>query len=96
MENSIFGFEWNEDKADFNLQKHNVSFYEAATVFDDIFAISVEDIQHLIHEQRLYMIGYSNNNRLLTVSFTERNENIRIISSRLANKFERKLYENQD
>lgn len=64
MEKNIFGFEWNEDKADFNLQKHNVSFYEAATVFDDIFAISVEFIQHSINEQRLYMIGYSNNNHL--------------------------------
>lgn len=64
MEKRIFGFELNEDKVDFNLQKHNVSFYEAATVFDDIFAISVEFIQHSINEQRLYMIGYSNNNHL--------------------------------
>jgi uncharacterized protein len=94
LENLNIGFEWNEDKAEIYLQKHNVSFYEASTVFDDLFAIAIDDKEHSINEQRFYMIGYSNNNRLLTVSYTERNNNIRIISARLSNKFERKLYEN--
>jgi hypothetical protein len=29
------GFEWNEEKAQFNLRKHGVAFTEAITVFDD-------------------------------------------------------------
>ncbi len=38
----------------------------------------------------------SNNNKLLVIAFTERNENIRIITARLATKNERKIYENQN
>jgi uncharacterized protein len=29
------GFEWNEEKAQFNLRKHGVAFTEAITVFND-------------------------------------------------------------
>lgn len=29
-------FEWNPDKATLNLEKHGVSFQEAATVFNDL------------------------------------------------------------
>jgi uncharacterized DUF497 family protein len=94
LKNWSGGFEWNEDKAEKNLHKHRVSFYEATTVFDDFFAVSANDKEHSIYEQRFYMIGYSNNNRILTVSYTERNKIIRIISARLASKFEKKLYEN--
>jgi len=36
-------FEWNPAKAKLNLQKHAVSFDEAATVFDDLDFISVID-----------------------------------------------------
>lgn len=94
MENGNFVFEWNEDKAEINLQKYNVSFYEAAAVFDDPFAVVADDKEHSINEQRFFIIGYSNNNRLITLSYTERSKKIRIISARLANKFERNLYEN--
>lgn len=30
-------FEWDSDKAELNLKKHEVSFDEAITVFDDLF-----------------------------------------------------------
>lgn len=36
-------FEWNPQKAAKNLQKHKVSFTEAATVFDDPLSITVAD-----------------------------------------------------
>jgi len=38
------------------------------------------------------MIGYSQKNNLIFVSFTERNNKIRIISSRKATKYERKRH----
>ena len=30
------GFEWDEDKNRFNIEKHGISFEEAVRVFDDI------------------------------------------------------------
>ena len=39
-------FEWDSDKAASNLLKHGVSFEEAANVFEDVFALTVEDSAH--------------------------------------------------
>jgi len=39
-------FEWDEKKAKINLQKHNVSFEEASTVFADDLSITIEDPLH--------------------------------------------------
>ena len=36
-------FEWDSAKAESNLKKHGVSFFEAATVFADPFAVYLDD-----------------------------------------------------
>jgi uncharacterized protein (DUF4415 family) len=36
-------FEWDDKKAEVNFRKHGIRFEEAALVFDDPFAISVQD-----------------------------------------------------
>jgi uncharacterized protein len=87
-------FEWDEIKSKTNLIKHRVSFTESKTVFYDDFARIKADPDHSIKEDRFIIIGYSDKNRLLVTSFTERNEMIRIISSRKATKTERLQYEN--
>ena len=46
-----------------------------------------------IEENRFIDIGTSDKNRLLVVSYTEREDRIRIISVRKANPMERKMYE---
>ena len=89
-------FEWDEDKAKTNISKHNVDFKEASTVFNDMFAHYSYDPDHSIIEDRFILIGYSTKNRLLFVSYTERNEKIRIISSRLATFKERFYFENRN
>lgn len=86
-------FEWDRNKAATNQQKHRVSFEEAATVFNDPLAVIFDDEGHLIEEIREIIIGHSTNNRLLLVSFTERDDSIRIISARQATRLERKDYE---
>ena len=86
-------FDWDGQKARSNLAKHGVSFDEAKTVFEDPFAISIPDPDHSDEEMRFIDLGYSQNNRLLIVVYTERNDTIRIISSREADKNERKQYE---
>jgi uncharacterized DUF497 family protein len=75
-------FEWDEEKAESNLQKHGVSFEEAQTVFNDLFYVDFYDPKHSVEEQRFLIIGESNLQRLLIVSYTERNDKMRIISAR--------------
>ncbi|NEO51766.1 MAG: BrnT family toxin [Okeania sp. SIO3B5] len=53
----------------------------------------VEDPDHSYNEHRYIIIGESVQGRLLLVSYTERNNRIRIISVRKATNKERKAYE---
>ncbi len=93
-DNLIFNnFEWSKSKAAENLKKHQVSFEEAVTVFEDSFFIIFKDPDHSFQEQRFIIIGMSDKFRNLFVSFTERNERIRIISVRVLTLTERKEYE---
>ncbi|UBF30241.1 BrnT family toxin (plasmid) [Kovacikia minuta CCNUW1] len=86
-------FQWNPSKASSNTKKHGVSFEEAVTVFGDPLAVTIPDPDHSVGEFRLLTIGYSGLQRLLVVSHTERKDEVRLISARLANKQERKNYE---
>jgi uncharacterized protein len=86
-------FEWDEKKAKTNYAKHQVGFDEAKTVFNDPLSITIHDKEHSLNEHRYVDIGISNKRRLLVVVYTERDSNIRIISSRRATKSEREAYE---
>ncbi len=86
-------FKWNPEKAGSNLQKHQVDFEEASTIFDDPQFITFLDEEHSVIEERYITIGLSNKNRLLIVAHTERNDIIRIISARKATKNEEKFYQ---
>jgi uncharacterized DUF497 family protein len=88
-------FEWDEEKADANQLKHGVSFVEASTAFADPLAAIFADPDHSDDELRELLVGYSEQNRLLIVSFTERDERIRIISARTATTSERRRHEEQ-
>lgn len=89
-------FDWYPPKAESNLKKHQVSFEEAKTVFGDPLAAIFLDDGHSFDEKREIMIGYSDRNRLLVVSFTERgNDLIHIISARRADPDERRKHENE-
>jgi uncharacterized protein len=86
-------FEWNINKAHQNLLKHGVSFEEASTSFRDKMSITIPDPFHSGDEDRFILIGYSENNKLLVVVHTDRNNRTRIISARPATKKERIKYE---
>ncbi len=75
-------FEWDSTKATANLSKHGVSFDEAKSVFDDPLYVDFYDPDHSDGENGYIIIGQSQQGRLLMVSYTERNDTIRIISSR--------------
>ncbi len=86
-------FEWDSTKATANLSKHGVSFDEAKTVFDDPLYVDFYDPDHSDGENGYIIIGQSQQGRLLMVSYTERNDTIRIISSREVTATEREAYE---
>jgi uncharacterized DUF497 family protein len=86
-------FEWDKEKAKTNLNKHGISFVEAATVFSDPFSITRNDPLHSIEEERFLILGYSDRQRLLVVVYTDRGDNVRIISVRIATNRERRVYE---
>jgi uncharacterized DUF497 family protein len=85
---------WDPRKATSNVRKHSVKFEEAATVFDDEYALVLPD---LVHEDRLLILGTSARARLLFVVYVEleADEIIRIISARKATPHERKAYESE-
>jgi uncharacterized protein len=89
-------FEWDKLKAPQNLQKHQVDFTEASTVFADTLSMSIPDPDHSEDEERWVTIGLSNRQRLLVVVHTEEEETIRIISARTADRLERRKYEEGD
>jgi uncharacterized protein len=86
-------FTWDRRKALANGIKHGVSFEEAASSFGDFLSITIADPYHSMSEERYLLIGMSTSGRLLVVAHTERNDEIRIISARLATRHERKPYE---
>ena len=87
-------FNWDTDKNLFNIEKHGISFKEAATVFLDPNAELLDDDEHSQYEERFNVIGYSENLRLLMVCHCYRDSDtvIRIISARKATRSEGKLY----
>ena len=86
-------FGWDTKKAAANIQKHNVTFQEAATVFGDPLAVTFYNPDHSVNENRFITFGFSLQKRLLIVSHTERGGRTRIINARLVDRNERKIYE---
>ncbi|MCO6449331.1 MAG: BrnT family toxin [Caldilineales bacterium] len=86
-------FEWESEKAASNHNKHGVAFEEAASVFSDPLAVIFDDEKHSLYELRELIIGHSIDDRLLIVSFTERQDAIRIISARICTRREIRDYE---
>ena len=86
-------YEWDQKKAATNLERHGVSFDEAATVFSDPLYIDFYDPDHSVDEHRYLIMGQSTAGRLLIVSYTERDEVVRLISARELTSIERRAYE---
>ncbi len=87
-------FEWDSQKAIANLRKHGVSFEQACEAFFDPFLVRLEDAV-IEDELRERILGLSTNWKTLFVVYVLRDENIRVISARLATLAERETYENQ-
>ena len=87
-------FEWDENKAATNQQKHGITFQEAATVFQDEDALQIFDTDHSEDEDRFILLGMSSILRILVVCHCYRanDDVIRIISARKATRNESSTY----
>jgi len=87
-------FEWDPRKHADNQRKHGISFDEAETVFADDNGLLRSDPDHSDEEDRFILLGLSSRKRILLVfhTYRQRDQIIRIFSSRPANKSERKQY----
>jgi uncharacterized DUF497 family protein len=84
-------FEWDRRKAESNLRKHGVDFADAATIFDEEYAVTMSDASS--GEERFVALGTDALGRLLVVVYTWRGDRIRLISARQATRSERRIYE---
>lgn len=91
-------FEWDDAKARRNEVKHAVSFTLAQRVFDDPFALMLQD-RVAAGEERWQAIGRAGEHTVLVVAHVVRvrddEEIVRIVSARRALKHEKRLYESQ-
>ncbi|HEX4320930.1 MAG TPA: BrnT family toxin [Acidobacteriaceae bacterium] len=74
-------------------KKHGVRFSEALPLFQDDFAITMEDDESDREEQRFISIGAGAKNRIIVAVYCYRGDTIRIISARLADPHEREQYQ---
>lgn len=89
-------FEWDDEKAARNERKHRVSFENAQEVFDDPRAVPFEDLEHSSPDETRYLMIGMTSIGLLLVSFTYRDDTIRLISARVAEKRFLKIYEDEN
>ncbi|TNG94780.1 BrnT family toxin [Pasteurellaceae bacterium USgator11] len=89
---TVDGFEWDSNKAKINHKKHGITFEEAISVFYDDNALLQPDPTHSFLEERFLLLGLSKVSNMLVVVHCERDNNIRIISARLATKNETEQY----
>ena len=83
-------FEWDEDKRRINLRKHGLDFADAHRAFTEDAFIIVDDREDY-GEGRYILLGLLYE-RIVVIVFTVRDDVIRIISMRKANKREQKSY----
>ncbi|MCA1956923.1 MAG: BrnT family toxin [Nitrospira sp.] len=90
-------FEWDPKKATANEVKHGISFEEAGTAFFDPGGIDGDDLEHSSAEPRRLRLARSAAGSILVIAYTLRSrgheKTIRIISARLANRKEKKGYQ---
>jgi len=84
------GFEWDPEKNASNLQKHGLSFEEAASIFDGPVLTGPDEY---VGEHREKSFGLLGGAVVVCVVHTDRNGKIRIISARKATPNERKHFD---
>lgn len=91
----VEGFEWDNGNVSKNWEKHRVSYTECEEVFFNSPLVAGIDEKHSEGKNRFYLLGRTDNERLLFIVFTRRGKKIRVISARDMNRKERKIHYEQ-
>jgi uncharacterized DUF497 family protein len=83
-------FAWDEAKRRLNLRKHGIDFADADKIFRGL-TFTAEDDREIYGERRYLTLGPLDD-QVVSVTHTERGEEIRIISIRKATKHEARFY----
>ncbi len=89
---NVDGFEWDDGNINKNWISHQVSNLECEEVFFNIPLLLANDKKHSQYEKRYYVLGHTNANRWLFVTFTVRKNKIWVISARDMNQREERKY----
>jgi uncharacterized DUF497 family protein len=85
-------FVWDEAKRKSNLEKHGLDFKDARLVYDNPNKCTYESARR--DERRLLDLAFAVvKGRLLALVYTERGDDVRVISFRPASREEREQYE---
>lgn len=84
-------FEWDDGKAAANWRDHGITFDQGAKAYLDPFAVELIDDREDYGEERFNVLGMCGG-VILHVTYTERGDRIRIISTRRAEKHEQDDY----
>jgi uncharacterized protein len=85
-------FDWDAANAEKNWIAHGVSPAEAEQVFFNKPLLVADDVKHSGQERRYYLLGQTDEGRLLFVAFTLRRNKVRVISARDMSRKEQKIY----
>ena len=86
-------FAWDETKRRANLKKHGIDFFDAEKIFSGI-TLTAEDTREAYGERRSLTLGLLED-QVVSVTHTERGDDIRIISICKATKHEARYYFSQ-
>ena len=86
-------YEWDNNKNENNITKHGIDFIDAKEIWQGV-VVEVFSPQTQHNEKRIIAIGLYKR-RYITVIYTWREENKRLISARKARKNEQEYYKNE-
>jgi uncharacterized DUF497 family protein len=86
-------FTWDEAKRKVNLAKHGIDFRDAESIFDGLL-VTVEDSRESYGEPRYVALGLLEG-VVVAIAYTERHDEVRIISIRKALKHESHFFSSQ-
>ncbi|WP_411350872.1 BrnT family toxin [Moraxella lincolnii] len=86
-------FEWHDPKFELVNNERGYTIEEIASIFDDDYSVTIDDISGVYGEQRLLTTGISNQFRLITVVWVERGNTVRIITAFSPSKEQKRRYE---
>jgi hypothetical protein len=87
------GFDWDKHNSEKVRTRHDVTPVECEQVFFNLPVIACDDEKHSETENRFYVLGQTDSDRLLFLVFTVRKDKVRVISARDMNKKERRMYQ---